>query len=598
MLYLIRSKVLIFSLITLIVLILPFSLSYGEENNNKEFYCIQISSSPSPKELIKKWKEVNRTLPKARVEYINGLYTLRVGFWEKFKEAQKFLNRAKEFNSSAFIRRCLYIPSRWIYPKVKKSKEIKEEKRVETGTIENLPDWDKEFEEVKKSIKPNIEVNSIKLQKETKEEKTESEKKKTENFLTENYLFLNNYWILGQKCQGCYLRETDFIPKLGMRFLWNIGEKLSLWGDVYGRLSYQKFSQTSRKRGHLGVRYLYLSTESLEDIKYKYPGFYLKIGRIPLIDSEAFWYYNFLDGVEGRYRSSILKGYLFLGKRLRDSRVNALEESTNLQNFKYLIARLDYQYRYNHHLGLFFIKENYPYSPNVNYKYSILRGLRRKTNLNWIALRLNGKHENELNYWLNLGFMWGRREVVNSRAIDCTADRVVESVEDKKRAGWGFDAGIKKRYEKSGLGVRVALGSGSSSGSRDFKLPKISSRMDRLFGPNRVRYYGELANPQLTNVGIFSFFGGYKLSEENWLEFNFINYSLLNKNGTSPLSRFFCNPSSRYLGWEFDLMLDGQIRRKEDKWRYLIIGSLFKRAGESAENRFSKALLIRVKRYW
>ncbi len=576
-----------------ICLLLTSAVSYGKD---KEFYCIQMSSSFSLKGLRKKWLKVNKTLPQARVEYINGLYTLRVGFWENFRDAQRFLDKARKFNETAFIRKCLYKPSRWIYPK--QSREVKEKEKKEVKQTLKLPDWDKEFEEVKNSVRPNIEVNTIKIEEKTSKEKEKEENQETRNFLSENYLFLNNYWILGQKCNNCYLRETDFIPKFGIRFLWGIGEKVSLWGDIYGRLSYQKFSQTSRKRGYLGIRYLYLSTESLEDIKQKYPGFYLKLGRIPLIDSEAFWYYNFLDGIEGRYRSSLLKGYLFLGKRLRDSRVNALEENINLRNFRYLIARLDYQYRYNHHLGLFFLKEYYPYSPKVGYKYSILKGLRRKTNLNWIALRLNGKNERGLNYWFNLGFMWGKRDLVNSRTLDCSADRVVESVKNKKRRGWGLDVGLKERYEKSGLGIRIALGSGSSSGDRDFKLPKISSRMDRLFGPNRVRYYGELANPQLTNIGIISLFGGYKLSEENWLEANFINYSLLNKNGTSPLSRFFCNPTSKYLGWELDLMLDGQIRRQDDKWRYLIIGSLFKRAGKNAENRFSKALLIRIKRYW
>ncbi len=475
-----------------------------------------------------------------------------------------------------------------------KNKKIKKQnfKKTDFG-------WEKELNKIIKTekLRQNVAYSGIIKPPE------EKNKKQAGNFskriTVERYFFADSYVVNSQKKQ-CFLRGRDMFAKAGIKFAWSIKKKfLSLWGDIYGKVSYLKFMESSQKKVKPGIRYLYLTNESLIDAQHKYPGLYIRAGRIPLRDKQTLWYNNFLDGLEFRYRSTLFKCSIFAGKRIKDSRAGSFEEPTGIGGYDYILGFIDYQYLYRHHLKAYFIKERYPYMVKKGY-YNLWNGIKRKTSLNWLALRIT--KEKNMEYWINLAYMWGKRERLSTKYVDCTARKNIEGYLYNTVRGFGVDAGVKLIENRWGVGARIAIGQGSRNGKKEFHLPRLSSRMDNLFGPNKVRYYGELTNPGLSNIGIISIFGGYEVSPYNWLEANLINYFLINKNGTTPFSRYFYDPkgNEHWLGTETDFIFNGSLKRKSDKWRYLLVLSYFAAsdnfAGLRKKNSFG--LLIRIKRYW
>ena len=575
----------------------------GEES----YYCIQVASSPYKAEgLIGLAKELEGELPDVRVEKIGGIYTLRVGFWKSEGKAREHLKELKRWEKDAFVRRCLYKPERWVYPRQQVAKEEKRElpKKPEPKPKKKrvLIDWEEEFRKVASSIKvtppPIPEVEERR-----EEEKREEEPKERERFFSEFYLFVDGSWVDGlDPKDGCWRRGRELLGRLGYRFAFDLGDWASLWGDIFGGIGYQKFNSTSRRRGWWDVRYLYLLTRTIDERKY--PGFDLTLGRMPILEPRSFWYRNYLDGLRLRYQSTLLRGYIFAGGRFTDSRISTSEEKINLQGYKYLIGRLDHQYYYKQHLGLFYIKE---YKRNFSNTEGpdVWEGVRPKANLNWLGLRLRGEKWRG-KYWLDISYMWGRRGFADTIFEDCSACKIVTATYTEGVHGFGGELGYKRVWgevRKRGLGFRLAVAQGSSDrGGRNYYLPRISTLMEPLFGPNRIRYYGELTNPELNNLIVLSLFGGQQVGEETWIELNLLKYLQYTASPYTPFSRYFISPNgdSRDLGYEIDLILDGQVA-DDVKWRYVVAGTLFIPGSAYSgllDKWYAYGLFLRLKRYW
>ncbi|SMP02148.1 hypothetical protein SAMN06265339_0029 [Desulfurobacterium pacificum] len=86
-----------------------------DENLKKgqTYYCIQLATGTSIKDFDKKLKDVS-FLPFIRIEKIGKYYSLRAGFWNDYKTAKKFLRDARKIYPEAFIRKCYYLPERWV----------------------------------------------------------------------------------------------------------------------------------------------------------------------------------------------------------------------------------------------------------------------------------------------------------------------------------------------------------------------------------------------------------------------------------------------------------------------------------------------------
>ena len=400
---------------------------------------------------------------------------------------------------------------------------------------------------------------------------------------------------------GCKLKGEDFVLKPGLLFARKLSDNFTLWGEVRIGTAYQKFLETDRRKIWLDVRQFYISNRPIFD-NTNYYNYLFSVGRILISEPRGFWFYNSIDGIRIDYLTTLLKSSFWLGKRINDVYVTNNEERNNISGYTYIAGMLDYQYRYRQHLQAFYVKEYRGSSSKPGDVFDIWSPVKERENLNWIGARWTYLREDifksrYFNLWLDLGYMWGNKDSICSIREDCTATGRVVSVTSDSANGIGFELGGKFINNNTGLGARIA------GGSKDFYQPRVSSNRERLFGPNTIRYYGEFANPDLTNILVVGIFGGYQWKANHWLELNILKYDLMNPSAKVSLSRFLPLPNgeSKDLGWEVDFILEGEEKKISSKWRYYLIGSYFKPGSAySGVSKVDRAygFFLDVKRNW
>ena len=91
------------------LLLILLTTSYAQVH-----YCLQLISSPLLKDVEPLYQKL-KDIPNARIERINGLYTLRVGVFEEVKSARAYLRLLRSEGKAvkgAFVRRCAMKPER------------------------------------------------------------------------------------------------------------------------------------------------------------------------------------------------------------------------------------------------------------------------------------------------------------------------------------------------------------------------------------------------------------------------------------------------------------------------------------------------------
>lgn len=150
-------------------------------------------------------------------------------------------------------------------------------------------------------------------------------------------------------------------------------------------------------------------------------------------------------------------------------------------------------------------------------------------------------------------------------------------------AGWGFDAGNTFLF-RSGFNFTLAYawGEGDDSASprvEDFRQTGFQDNNAKFGGVTSFRYYGELSDPELANLGITTLGVGYLFPARISLDLVGHRYRqdrLSRRWSTSEIDRR-PNGVDRDLGWEVDLIFGW---RTHPSWDLELIGAWF-RPGEA-----------------
>ena len=356
----------------------------------------------------------------------------------------------------------------------------------------------------------------------------------------------------------------EFVTRVGVRYRKNLNEDLFLDADfraVYEYINYQKKSQTNT---YLEIKRLSLETQNILDTSIS-----AKIGRMTFKDKRTWWYDNELDVLKLFHNETILSWDFSAGGRISDERATASENRVGLKDYIYVIAHLDYQYYYKHHFETFSMYENN----------------NKQTKLAWLGFSLNGDLSNEVRYWSNLAYVKGKIQISN------------DSIQ-----GLGLDLGSIYKTNNYGFGFSYAYGQGSNAnGSKKlFLQPAISNYKDYMIGNTRYRYYGELLDPQLSNMQIISLYGGFKIYTKTWLEVNLHKY-MQNKASQEFRSSSLItktNAVSKDIGQEIDFILGRNVHKK-NKLQFIISKFFAGNAFENvAEKKDSYRAIIDFKLYW
>jgi alginate production protein len=175
------------------------------------------------------------------------------------------------------------------------------------------------------------------------------------------------------------------------------------------------------------------------------------------------------------------------------------------------------------------------------------------------------------------------------RALDTWSDNLRSWLEiahlDGQRGGdplsaWGADAGLVWRPEALGdwsLVASYAWGSGGERPGRDgrFRQTGLQDNDARLTGRTAVRYYGELIDPELSNLHITTLGFGYQPTRSH--SFELLGHTYRQDVASTRLTRVDLErrPNGRdpELGWELDLVYSFQPRHLP--WAFEVVAATF-----------------------
>jgi alginate production protein len=192
----------------------------------------------------------------------------------------------------------------------------------------------------------------------------------------------------------------------------------------------------------------------------------------------------------------------------------------------------------------------------------------------FFGLHSSGDLSDNLEYWLELAHVRGRD---GSRKI----------------RGWGLDVGLTYAFDlplRPSVTIASAFGSGDGDPSdrvdRGFRQTNLQENEARFNGVTRFKYYGELLDPELSNLAIFTGGIGIRPTRRSSIDLVY-HYYLQDKASTTIRdSQLDADPSglSKQLGSEIDLVVGYEERKEVDVklvLGYFIPGKAFPKADGS-----------------
>lgn len=244
----------------------------------------------------------------------------------------------------------------------------------------------------------------------------------------------------------------------------------------------------------------------------------VQIGRQDFDEPREWLYDENLDAVRihaqrGRYRAelSVSQRWNVDGLRLRD-----------WTNWIGLLRR---ELRRGWHGELFFVHRRHPDGQDPL----------------WLGARTRGRITSAVRHWLDLAALSG-------------------NFDGSSRIAWGVDAGLRVRIERryrTSVSFGYAAGSGGNDESGTFRQTGLHDNNDKFSGVSSLRYYGELLDPELSNLSIVTLAAGLRPTRATSIDVVWHRYDqrrLHNRLTDTNLDR---RPTGRHgrLGTEWDVVV-------------------------------------------
>ena len=376
--------------------------------------------------------------------------------------------------------------------------------------------------------------------------------------------------------RACRLRCGEGVLETGVRFRKPrlLDRKWTLYGYLLFRGGVYDFLHDDRRTLYLDLRELKLVYEDPllampEKIK-------LSLGRQYLAEDSGLWYRNYLDGLRLDYRRSHRGFYLFAGGRFEDSRVSNSEETVNLKRHFYLVGRLFYQDWLRKGAVELLYEHVDPERKNI---YPFYEPAIPRNRLLWLNLEAQKDWPSGWRLWARASKVWGRSERNFFHHPDpCSGNRETSRREGFWAGGLLWEGGLRFTDESKGLGMALTWAEGKDR----YVQPRLANNRRRLFGWERLRFFGDLAHPRLENLLVWNVFGGLSLAPvlggKVWLEFVFLKYLKVDGKELVRFSRCLNSPlrlGKKDLGEELDLILEWRRMDAENNWSLRLVGSYF-----------------------
>ncbi len=394
-----------------------------------------------------------------------------------------------------------------------------------------------------------------------------------------------------QKVNDTRITNQELIARIGLRHKHTLSDNLLFDIDIRAIYEYINFKNISDTNAYIELKRLSLEVPIVFNTPLS-----AKIGRMSVRDKRTWWYDNQLDMLKLFYNTTLFSWDLSAGGRLSDEHANAGDQRVSSKGSKYLIAHLDYHYYYNHHFESFATYEDNGQDKNE------IENMNIYSKLSWLGFRALGEFNKKFHYWVDMAYVNGKTQSLQYESDDNNIPTPA-GIKDIAVSGFGFDTGGIYKSDYFGFGFGYAYGSGDSndkSSQNIFLQPNISNNKTTMIGTTRYRYYGEMLDPQLSNINIISLYAGLHLYDNLWLEGNYHKYTQQVASSQLRASNLpiQTNGTNKDIGQEVDFILGGKFKNRTEG--QLILSGFFR--GDAFEKVSQKKegyrAIIDYKIYW
>jgi alginate production protein len=292
----------------------------------------------------------------------------------------------------------------------------------------------------------------------------------------------------------------------------------------------------------------------------------LQVGRIALIERRSWWWDDDLDAVRLNYSDGDWRLETGLAREL--ARKSSAESNIDpaAKNVTRWFGNGGYRWAPRHTLEAYWLVANDSSgAPTPGTLFAEDTEDPSDARMRWFGLRATGEARYEsghrLGYRADGVLLRGRETVTPFTETDDGRLSAGTSVERRVRAN-AWDIGAYWRLPsdtRPTLSVGLANGSGSADGDteRNFRQTGLQENKGRIAGVKRLRYYGELVDPELSNLRIATLGFGLRFLDNSSIELLQHQYRQQVASSTFRGSRLSEDPegSNRDIGREIDLFI-------------------------------------------
>jgi len=293
----------------------------------------------------------------------------------------------------------------------------------------------------------------------------------------------------------------------------------------------------------------------------------VQAGRIALVDRRAWWWDDDLDAVRLLARGDTWRVETGVGREL--ARKASFDPGIELKHrgVRRWFGQAAWRWRERHTLEAFWLRaddRSGTPAPGSLWRADEVDALDAR--LGWVGLRASGNQRTASGhrwaYWADLAHVGGHQTVTafgsagrdGTPAGDSRSQRVRGQAVDLG-AQWTWDLPLRPIAT-----LGFARGSGSAAGSsvdRNFRQTGLQENKARIGGVKRLHRYGELLDPELSNLRVGSFGIGARLQENTSIELVWHRYRQLVPSSVLAGSRLSQAPAGLDpdIGRELDLFL-------------------------------------------
>lgn len=322
----------------------------------------------------------------------------------------------------------------------------------------------------------------------------------------------------------------------------------------------------------------------------------LQAGRITLLDRRAWWWDEDLDGLRLRYPGKTWQldtGVVHEAAR-KSSAGHGVEPDT--RGVTRWFGQASWRWARRHALDAFWMvqRDGSPRPQPGDVYHDEDRTDPSDLDAQWFGLRASGDWRGKgaldrVLYWADVAAFRGREQVTGFEEDD-DGRLVAGSTQTRRLHGHAVDLGASAVFD---LPLQPLLTLGYARGSEQFRQTGLQENKNRFAGVKRWQRYGELLQPELSNVEVLTAGTGLRFGRKSSLELLVHHYRQVRPAATLAGSKLSTEPAGRgrALGREIDLLL---AIRESRRVEFTLKLSHFKPGSAFAPDRMDPARAIEL----